>query len=85
MGTLKLRESFSNTEQKCLTFRFDEQRLLISTVDTVRVYELQQKRLLFSLGGILSPIISLRFDQKIVTGAWNGSINVWRATYVLQS
>jgi len=82
LDTLKLKESFANSDQKCLTFRFDDEKLMVSTVDTVRVYEQHTKKLLFDLKDIFSPIISLRFDhERIWTGAWNGSITLWSARY----
>ena len=80
LETLKLKESFANSDQKFLTFRFDDEKLMVSTADTVRVYEQRTKKLLFDLEDIFSPIISLRFDgQRIWTGAWSGSIALWSA------
>ena len=80
LETLKLKDSFANLDQKFLTFRFDEEKLMVSTADTVRVYEQHTKKLLFDLEDIFSPIISLRFDsERIWTGAWNGSIALWSA------
>jgi WD40 repeat protein len=80
LETLKLKESFANSDQKFLTFRFDDEKLMVSTADTVRVYEQHTKKLLFDLEDIFSPIVSLRFDsERIWTGAWNGSIALWSA------
>lgn len=74
----KLIESFSIANEKYHTFCFDNNKLMISTVDTVRVYEQITNKLLFSLNNIISPVVSIKSNESnIYTGTWDGVIDLW--------